>query len=91
MGDFRSFQSSRRAAARPMEPVVDPAGWSPEQLRDVASWSYRISEAEADELAAGIAAVRRQGVSVDELPQLDAVREVESRPYLRAAFAGCWV
>src|SRR5260370_38857862 len=69
-GDFRSFQSSRRGAAKPMESVVDPAGWSPEQLRDVASWSYRISEAEADELAAGIAAVRR-----DRVPIVEVARE----------------
>lgn len=67
MGDFRSFQSSRRGVANPMEPVVDPAGWSPEQLRDVAGWSYRIGEREADELAAGIAAVRRNGIPIVEV------------------------
>ena len=67
MGDFRTFQSSGRGTAKPMEPVVDPAGWAPEDLRDVANWSYRISEREADELAAGIAAVRRQGVPIVEV------------------------
>ena len=65
--DFRSFQSSKRGAATPMEPVIDPAGWSPEQLCDVAGWSYRISDREADELAAGIAAVRRNGVPIVEV------------------------
>jgi hypothetical protein len=67
MGDFRSFQLSKRATATPMEPIVDPAGWSPEQLRDVAAWSYRISDREADELAAGVAAVRRAGVPIVEI------------------------
>jgi Taurine catabolism dioxygenase TauD, TfdA family len=67
MGDFRSFQSSRRGVAKPMEPVVDPAGWSPAELRDVAGWSYRIGDREADELAAGIAAVRRSGVPIVEV------------------------
>src|ERR1700688_43637 len=67
MGDFRSFQSSKRGTAKPMEPVVDPAGWSPEHLADVADWSYRSSEREADELAAGIAAVRRDGVPIVEV------------------------
>jgi hypothetical protein len=64
MNDFRSFQSSKRGIAKAMEPVVDPAGWTAEQLRNVAEWSYRISERDADELAAGIAAVRRRGVPV---------------------------
>src|ERR1700681_407293 len=67
MGDFRSFQSSKRGTAKPMEPVDDPAGWTADELRDVARCSYRISEREADELAAGIAAVRRQGVPIVEV------------------------
>jgi hypothetical protein len=67
MGDFRSFQSSRRGVAKPMEPVVDPAGWSPAELRDVAGWSYRIGDREADELAAGIAAVRCSGAPIVEV------------------------
>ena len=64
MGDFRSFQSSRRAAATPMQPVIDPAGWSPDDLRDVARWSYSISERDADELAGGIREVRRRGIPI---------------------------
>ena len=67
MNDFRSFQTSKRGPAKPMEPVVDPAGWSADELRNVAEWSYRISERDADELAAGIAAVRRRGVPVVEV------------------------
>src|ERR1700704_3266782 len=66
-GDFRSFQSSKRGAARPMEPVVDPAGWTAEHLCNVADWSYRISERDADELAAGITAVRRNRVPIVEV------------------------
>jgi Taurine catabolism dioxygenase TauD, TfdA family len=64
MGDFRSFKTARRLPAEPMQPVVDPAGWSPEDLKDVASWSYRITDRDADELAQGIAAVRRNGVAI---------------------------
>jgi len=67
MKGFRSFQSSKRASAKPMEPVVDPAGWSPEHLRNVADWSYRISDRDADELAAAITAVRRRGVPIVEV------------------------
>jgi hypothetical protein len=70
MSDFRSFLSSQRLPARPMVPVVDPAGWAPAELADVARWSYRIGERDADELADGIASVRRHGVAV-----VDVARE----------------
>jgi len=59
MGDFRSFKTAARRPAEAMQPVVDPADWSPESLKDVANWSYRISDRDAQELAAGVAAVRR--------------------------------
>jgi hypothetical protein len=67
MNDFRTFQSSKRGFATPMEPVVDPAGWTADELRNVADWSYRISARDADELEAGIAAVRRAGVPIVEV------------------------
>jgi hypothetical protein len=67
MGDFRSFRSSRRAPARAMEPVVDPAGWSPDDLRDVASWTYRISDRDTDELMDGVREVRRRRVPIVEI------------------------
>src|SRR5882757_5629449 len=62
MSDFRSFKTAQRQPAAPMRPVVDPAAWSPDDLKDVASWSYRITDKDADDLAAGVAAVRRAGV-----------------------------
>ena len=70
MGDFRSFKTAQRQPAQPMKPVVDPAAWSPDDLRDVASWSYRITDKDADELAAGVAVVRKAGVAA-----VDVTRE----------------
>src|SRR5215831_11738321 len=67
MGDFRSFKTARRLPAEPMRSVVDPADWSPSSLKDVASWSYRISDRDADELADGIRAVRRAGVAIVDI------------------------
>jgi hypothetical protein len=67
MGDFRSFHTSKRGLAQPMQPAVDPAGWLPGDLRDVAAWSYRISERDGDELAAGVEAVRRNRVPIVEV------------------------
>ena len=67
MGDFRSFKTAARHPAEPMQPVIDPADGSPESLKDVASWSYRMSDRDADELTAGVAAVRRASVAIVDI------------------------
>src|SRR6267154_3118260 len=67
MSDFRSFKTAKRLPAKPMAPVVDPAGWEPDALRDVAGWSYCITDDDADDLAAGVNAVRRQGVALVDI------------------------
>ena len=70
MGDFRTFTHARRVPAVPMKPVVDAAGWLPDELGDVASWSYRFSEDDVEELAAAVAAFKKSG-----LPIVDVDRE----------------
>ncbi len=35
MGDFRSFNTAQRLPAEPMKPVIDPAGWTADSLKDV--------------------------------------------------------
>jgi hypothetical protein len=67
MADFRSFQAARRIPAKAMEPVVDPAGWPPDALGDIESFSYRLTDRDADELVAGTAAFRRRGVPIEEV------------------------
>jgi hypothetical protein len=62
MADFCSFKTAVRAPATVMQPVIDPASWTAESLRDLSSWSYRITDADADEIAGGIAAVRKADV-----------------------------
>ena len=69
--DFRSFSKSTRASARPLEPVIDPAGWTAEALADVDSWSYRITAADVDQLRAGVIAVRTKGVALAEIVKAD--------------------
>src|SRR5689334_6440765 len=66
MVDFRSFPQARRAPAKPMEPVADPAAWTAETLGGVDDFSYRITDRDVDELIAGIAAFRRHGVPREE-------------------------
>ena len=71
MGDFRSFKTARREPAAPLQPVIDPADWKPEALKDVDNWSYRLNDRDADELAAGVAAVRKAGVAMVDIRKDD--------------------
>ena len=71
MADFRSFKTARREPASPMKPVVDPAGWSADELKDVSAWSYQITDADGDELEAAVAAVRRKGVAMVDIEKRD--------------------
>ena len=64
---FRTYHQTRRVPARAMEPLIDPAGWSPESLRDVASWSYRITGQDRAELIGATAAIRRDGIPVERI------------------------
>src|SRR5690242_20769431 len=59
---FRTYHQAGRAPARSMEPLMDPAGWSPESLRDVASWSYRLTDRDRAELVDASAAIRRSDI-----------------------------
>lgn len=71
MADFRSFKTARREPAAPMQPVIDPAGWSADDLKDVSAWSYRITPDDADELEAAVVSVRRNGVAMIDIQQAD--------------------
>src|SRR5262249_27080470 len=70
----------RRVPAFPLQPVIDPAGWSPGDLGDVATWSYRITEGDIHELSAAVASVRRIGIAVEAVSrdnfQLNALADV---------------
>jgi hypothetical protein len=66
-GEFRTFQKAKRKPAAPMQPVIDPADWGPGELGDVASWAYRFTKADIDELADAVAAVRRNKVAVEDV------------------------
>ena len=67
MADFRSFTHGRRIPAQPMAPVVDPSAWTAETLGGVDDFAYRLTERDADELVAGIAAFRRHGVPIEDV------------------------
>jgi len=67
MADFRSFKHHKRLPAKAMEPVVDPAGWTAETLGAVEDFSYSMTEQDIDDLVAGIAALRRHNIALEEV------------------------
>lgn len=66
MGDFRTFKTATREPAVPHKPVIDPAGWTPEEMQDLSRWTYTMSSLEAEELIADVATARRSRVAVEE-------------------------
>ena len=70
-GNFRTFHKAKRIPATPLQPVVDPAGWSPADLGAVASWSYRITDRDIAELSDAVAAVRHNGIPVEAITRDD--------------------
>lgn len=67
MGNFRSFRNGNRLPAKAMEPIVAPTAWSPEDLRDVGSWSYPLSEQDRGELIEATESARRKGIALEEV------------------------
>ena len=64
MGDFRSFMHAKRLPAKAMEPIAAPSAWTPQDLREVASWSYRLTPEDRAEL---IDTVERNRVPLEEV------------------------
>ena len=80
MADFRTCHVRTRLPALPMQPVVDPAGWTAQSLGPLQDWSYRLTARDQDELLAAVEHFRRLGLplpGVDPtnfpLPSLKAV------------------
>jgi hypothetical protein len=67
MGDFRTFQRTKRQPAKPMEHVIDPAGWEASSLGPVDEWSYEITPSDREELVQAVAAFRQGGRSLVEV------------------------
>jgi hypothetical protein len=63
MTNFRTFQPTTRVPARPMNPVIDPAGWFADSLGDVENWSYHFTDADSAALIDATNQIRRQGMT----------------------------
>ncbi len=60
-----------RVAAVPMEPVVDPAGWTGETLPRMTGWRFELSQGEAAEIDAAVAGVRARGLDIKNITARD--------------------
>jgi len=67
---FRPAERNRQPAV-PMQPVVDPAAWYPEDLAANEDWIYTLSDVEADEIRAAVSAIERNGRDILEIRRED--------------------
>ena len=51
---FRLTEDRTRTIAKPMTPLVDPAGWRPEEMASSDEWIYELSAAETAELTRAV-------------------------------------
>ena len=70
-----------REPAVPMQPLVEPAGWTARDLAANDDWIYQLSGVEVDEVRRSVAAVQRAGLGFLDvtrenlpLPKFDAAR-----------------
>ena len=61
----------RRQPAQPLEPIVDPAAWTAEELKATTDWAHQLSAAEIGELDASIAEISRTGRELMDLTSDD--------------------
>lgn len=71
MTPFGSHRRAHREPATPLKPIVDPAGWEPEELLAADDWSYRFSESDISEIEAAVDAVRSKGADLADLKKED--------------------
>jgi hypothetical protein len=65
MTEFPSYPTARREPAVPHQPIVDPAGWEPDDVRDIDRWTYSMDETDISELMDGAAGLRRAEVPIE--------------------------
>lgn len=60
-----------RIKATPMQPIVDPAAWYPEDISGTESWRYQVSEGEVADLDAALAGIERRGLEIAAIRRED--------------------
>lgn len=60
-----------RVPAVPQQPVVDPAGWTKEDLARDKSWLHQLTQAEIADLDRAVAGIGKRGVALTEISRTD--------------------
>ena len=60
-----------RKPAVPMKPLIDPAGWTAEELGVSTDWVYELSAAEQDDIRGAVALVEKRGLSILDITRDD--------------------
>ena len=60
-----------RVPAVPMQPIVDPAGWTAQELAAEDDWIYTLSNAECDEIVGAVEAIERSGFDIKDIGRDD--------------------
>lgn len=63
---FRRFNGQREPAV-PLQPLIDPAGWHPQDIAAVDSWRYVLSDDEIAEIDSAVAAVEAEGLDIVDI------------------------
>jgi hypothetical protein len=67
MADFRTFKTAQRLPAEPHKPIVDPAGWLPEEMADLSRWTYQLTQSDIDELVDAVTRAKRARLDFAEV------------------------
>jgi hypothetical protein len=68
---FAPRKNRDRAPAAPMQPIVDPAGWTKAELAANDDWIFRLSDADRAEIADAVEGVEARGLDIKDIGRDD--------------------
>lgn len=64
MTTFGTFRNARREPAAPLQPIIDPAGWEPDEFLAADDWTYSFTDEDIAEISGAVEAVRTHGIGL---------------------------
>lgn len=68
---FGTFQHSRRVPGRLGEPIIDPAGWQPEEIAAATDWAYHLTAADVAEITDAVSSVEYRCLPIVKMTASD--------------------
>ena len=63
--------AAARQPAVPLQPVIDPAGWTAEEMGKTGDWVYQLSATETGEIAEAVEGVKKRGIPIIDIRRED--------------------